>query len=187
MKKFLALFVAAVAAAAFAEIAAVRLSGGGNAASAGRAVALRATSAATNGTVAVKRVTQYTARWTESETVTNATYTFDYEPYRVFVSNVVVVTGGRVKAGVYVTNYVTNAVYETAYRVTTNTVLDVETLLKPRTRTLAWTNAVWSATLSGGVAETNLTDVAIFPDDVLDVSGTAFDDGKGEAVLLIER
>ena len=190
MKKTFAFVAVMTAFAAFAEIAAVRLAGGENAGPVGRALALRATSAATNGTVSVKRVTRYSARRTETATVTNTTYTFFREPYQAFMSNIVTTaTVTNIANGVtnVVTTATTNAVYEAAVRVTTNAVFAVETLRVPTSTTLAWTNAIWAATLSDGLAWTNLTDVAIMPGDVLDVSGTAFDDGKGEATILIER
>ena len=173
------------ASSALAEIAAMRLPKGETTASAGRAMYLRATSS-TNGTVEVKRITPFTATWTERATITNAKYSISYAPYSAFVSNIidkVVSTNGTT----VVTNTVTNAVYEAATRATTNISYRVENLVMQKSAARAWTNILWAATLSGGLAETNLQGVAVWPGDILLTTGTPLDDGKGEATILIER
>lgn len=175
-KAFVAIAAAAVAGAAAAALGPVELCAGDVASGWGRAVAVSAVSTNLSGTLTVKRVTPLSLAWTETQLVTNRSYT-SAQGWE-FASNVVTVA---VEGGV--TNLLTNAVYRAVTLTVTNEhVREVRTV---RTAKMAVTNGICSLTLSGGYAETNLTGVTLFPGDYLAVGGTALGCGRGH--IIIER
>ena len=213
MKKHFLAFLALAASAAFAvraEYSTLAL-GEEPAAVANpvKAVAIQVVSTNAAGTVAVKRITPLVVNWREMVVETAPTYVdVPTNLYKTVTNNYV--TAWRVRyqgAGVVESNVYATAVNTTpAYPawpdivVTTNKVAELQSwtnwIERVQTGTVtttnwvsrslykAWTNDLYSATLSGGI-KTNALDTVIFPGDRIYATGTALNGGR--AVLVIVK
>lgn len=212
MKHILSLIsILAFAAAARAEITSVAIIPGDNLLLSlpVRAVAIKAVSTNATGTVKLDRITPLTVRWTEPEVVTTTNYVdVVTNLYKTVTNNLVIAWRTRYLGnGVVQSNEYARAKNATpSYPawpdivVTTNKVVesesytnwtyqvvgsvDIATNQAVRSTSKAWTNTIYNATLSGGIA-TNRLDAMLFPGEYLNASGTAL--SGGTATLIIER
>ena len=174
-----------------------------------RAVAIQAVSTNLNGTISLVKVATHETRWKEPEVVTITNYVdVTTNLYKSVTNDIVTIWRTRlVGNGVVETNIYARATNETpAYPewpnlfVTTNKVVASESYTNwtyqavgsvvTATNTVEriwrreWTNTLFNATLSGGIA-TNRLDAVIFPGESVRATGTAFAGGK--ATLILER
>ena len=212
MKHILSLIsILAFAAAARAEFTPVALTSGDNPLRTlpARAVAIQVASTNATGTLKLERITPLTVRWTVPEVVATTNYVdVTTNLYKTVTNNLVIAWRTRYLGnGVVESNEYARATNETpAYPswtdivVTTNKVVesesytnwtyqvvgsvDIATNQAVRSTSKAWTNTIYNATLSGGIA-TNRLDAMLFPGEYLNASGTAL--SGGTATLIIER
>ena len=203
--------ILAFAAAARAEFTSVAITSGDNLLLSlpARAVAVQAVSTNLTGTLTLARVCELETRWMEPEVVTTTNYV-DVATNLAHVVTNDVVTVWRTRAvgnGVVETNVFAQATNSTpSYPdwpdlfVSTNRVVATESYTNWTYRAVGsvtvstnvvekamrreWTNTLWSATLSGGIA-TNRLDAIVFPGDRIRASGTALSGGR--ATLILER
>lgn len=209
MKHLFSLFAAIAATAALAELSVQPLSDGTSVSRPARAVAFRAASTNTTGTVKVERITPYVYGWDQAVVSTTNLYeTVETNLYKTVTNDHVTVWRTRyLGAGLVESNEYATAVNDTpdyprwpGMVVTTNKVAELEsytnwtyqvqvgtlttTNVVRRTVELAWTNTLVNATLSGGIY-TNSLNTLLWPGDRLKTSGTALTGGR--AVLMLER
>ncbi len=207
------LAAAALAGAAFEArgegLSAVELAAGENGVPAPcRVVGLHATGTNASGTVTLKRVTTLERTWVETADVTNVTYTTAWSNLTHTVTNDVV-SAWRTNTvdGVVVSNLLDRAVNATpsvypfpdllivtnkeeATEVYTNIPYFVESARTVTRQPVAVsvtkrvTNDICTATLSGGFFQTNGVDCLLAPGDVVVGSGTAFDGGRVQLIIL---
>ncbi len=212
MKRLLAFIsILTFAMAARAEFTSVALTSGDNLLLSlpARAVAVQAVSTNLTGTISLVKVATHEMRWEEPEIATTTNYVdVTTNLYHLVTNDIVTVWRTRtVGNGVVETNVYARATNETpAYPewpnlfVTTNKVVASESYTNwtyqavgsvvTATNTVEriwrreWTNTLFNATLSGGIA-TNRLDAVIFPGESVRATGTAFAGGK--ATLILER
>lgn len=170
-----------------------------------RAVMVHAVSTNLTGTVALKKVTRFDCDWTESRIETNDVYTTAWSNLTHVVTNDVVYAY-RVDSVTHISNFLAKAVgripdvypwqdlvvftnRETYAEVYTNIpyqvlasrdVCEVKAL---RRKTVCVTNDLADLTLSGGYG-TNALDCILAPGDFISASGTAFEKGRVQIIVV---
>lgn len=211
MKRIIAAAVATASLVGTAALTDIELAAGLNdLPTPSRAVVCRVVSTNLSGTVTAKRVTPYVHEWTDTVVITNETRHLAYSNVVVKVTNDVVSVwrtnlfmNGRSDI---ISNLVASAVNSTpAYLpewtnilITTNRVEatsvsnvaylatgDIRVTIQDirRSKALAWTNDVFSATLASGYLATNLSSVIFLPGERLLLGGTAIEGGSARIVL----